>query len=454
MMKLDKGVFDTFSSLNFPYKRMLIFMLIWFFTVGINYVIERVLNINTGTPLYFPFSVFSPSFNASGLPYAVLFILIIYFIIKYRLYKNILSTYILGVSLIVLGNMSLGNMELAFINPIAGGNIQYYHDAIKIDSWQNWISTFNNIQASLLCHAKTHPPGALLIEKLFFTISKNPIWISTVFLFLSSFSIVVIYKIFIELGKNKIFANKMAILYSVIPSVNIYSLATLDAVVATLINIVLLGVIIILESKNKLRVIIWSILSVVSIILVSLLTFGSIYIWGVLVVFSFYLLYVHGNKKILIFFSVASVLFLLVILLLDQIYNYNYLESFFTASRLENSHGFMLLTKPLEYFATRIEDIFEVAIFLSFGLISVLSTIKYKLQDNLYITLSFIAVGMLLLMFLTGAYKTGETARACLFIVGFILILLKDIPHSQLTPLIIFAALQTILMQVLGYYFW
>lgn len=453
-MKSRKEIFDTFSLLAFPYKRVFILVLIWILAIVINYSIGRVFDIDIGTPLYFPFSVFSLSFNASGLPYAILFILIIYFVIKYRLYKNIFSTYILGVSLIVLGNMSLGNIELAFMNPIAGGNIQYYHDAIKIDSWKNWLSGFNNTQESLLCHARTHPPGALLIEKLFFTISKNPIWISTIFLFLSSISIVLIYKIFIELGKDKIFSNKMALLYAVIPSVNIYSLATLDAVIATLINIVLLGVIIILESKSKQRVIVWSVLSAVSIILASFLTFGIIYMWGVLGVFSLYLFYAHGNKKILIFLSTTFVLFLFVTLLLDQSYSYNYFESFFTASRLENTHGFMLFANPFKYFATRIENIFEIAIFLSFGLVAVLSTIKYKLQNNLYITLSFIAIGMLILMFLTGAYKTGETARACLFIVGFILTLLKDIPRSQLTPLITFAALQTILMQVLGFYFW
>jgi hypothetical protein len=246
----------------------------------------------------------------------------------------------------------------------------------------------------------------------------------------------------------------MALLYAVIPSVNIYSLATLDAVIATLINIVLLGVIIILESKNKRRLVIWSFLSAASIILASFLTFGIIYMWGVLGVFSLYLFYSHGNKKILTFLSVTFVLFLFIILLLNQSYNYNYFESFFTASKLENPHGFMLPASPFEYFATRIEDIFEIAIFLSFGIIAVLSTIRYKLQNNLYITLSFIAIGMLLLMFITGAYRTGETARACLFIVGFILILLKDMPRAQLTPLITFAALQTILMQAFGYYFW
>ncbi|WP_415407834.1 hypothetical protein ACLHDG_04700 [Sulfurovum sp. CS9] len=454
MIKLLNKVWNILFPTDLPYKRMLTIMYVWFFTIVLNYITKYIFEIGISPSIYFPFSMFKPMFHVSGLPYAFLFIFVVYFAIKYKLHNSIISTYMMGIFLIVLGNMSLGNMELAFVNPIAGGDLQYYHDAIKIDSWQNWLSTFNSAQESLLCHAKTHPPGALLIEKLFFTISKSPIWISVVFLFLSSISIVLIYKIFIELGKDKIFSNKMALLYAVIPSVNIYSLATLDAVIAMLVNIVVLGVIIIMESQQKQRLIIWGVLSAASISLVSLLTFASIYLWGVIGVFSFYLFYFYSNKKILILLSISFILFLGTILFLDQVYDYNYVESFFTASRLENPHGFMLFSEPLNYFATRIEDIFEIAIFLSLGVTAVLTTIKHKLQNNLYIILSLIAISMLLLMFLSGAYRTGETARACLFIVSFILIFLKDIPNSLLTSLISFAALQTILMQILGFYFW
>lgn len=114
----------------------------------------------------------------------------------------------------------------------------------------------------------------------------------------------------------------------------------------------------------------------------------------------------------------------------------------------------MLFSEPLNYFVTRVEDVFEIVVFLSLGIMAFLTTIKYKLQNNLYGTLSLIAIVILLLMFLTGAYKTGETARACLFVVGFVLILLRNIPTPLLTSLISFAALQTILMQILGFYYW
>lgn len=452
-MRLYKEIWYTFFPVELAYKRIYILVFVWLLLVGLNYTLIHIYD-GINTPIYFPFSVFYPSFQASGMPYAIIFVLVLYFTIKYRFYSNIFSTYILGISLIVLGNMSLGNIDLAFVNPISGGDIQYYHDAIKIDSWENWLSSFNVIQESLICHARTHPPGAVLIEFFFFTISKNPLWISLVFLFLSSISIVLIYKIFIELGKDKLFSNKMAFLYVVIPSVNIYSLASLDAIIAMLANIVILGMIIIIECKESKRMVAWGVLSAASMILVSLLTFGSIYLWAVIGAFSLYLFYFYNNQNILILFSSSLVLFLLTVVLLNQTYNYDYFESFLTASRIENKHGFMLFSQPLNYFATRVEDVFEIAVFLSLAIMAFLTTMNYKLQNNLYGTLSLIAIVILLLIFLTGAYKTGETARACLFVVGFVLILLKNIPNSLLTSLISFAALQTILMQILGFYFW
>jgi len=454
MKNLVKETYYLFFPESLPYKRIAIFILAWFILFVLNFLGLRVLQVDIGTPLLFPFSVFGLSFNASGITYAILFIFLIFLAIKYELYTKPINTYILGLSLIVLGNMSLGDIELAFYNPIAGGSIQYYHDSVKIENWKNWLSSFNNIQESLLVHARTHPPGAVLIGNLFFTISKNPIWIAIAFLLLSSLSIVLIYKIFIELGKDKVFSSKMAFLYSVIPAINIYSLATLDALIAMLVNVVLLGIIILIESKNERRVFTWGLLSSLSIVFASFLTFGILHMWAVLGMFSFYQFYFHGKKRVLIYTTVSSVLFLFFTFYLNHAYNFNYLESFFTASRLENKHGFMLTSEPLKYFATRIENVLEIAIFLSISLIAVLSSKKYDIKTDIYIVLPFLAIGVLILMFFTGAYKTGETARACMFIIGFVMILLKEMNNSQLTTLISFAAMQTLVMQLFGNFFW
>jgi len=458
MMKTLIGVWDTLFPVDLPYRRMFILVFIWLIVAVLNYIAKKNF-VDLHTPIYFPFSVFKISFETSGILYAIIFALLLYFTLKYKLYSNIFNTYILGISMIMLGNMSLGNIEFAFIKPISGVNlgttgIQYYHDAIKIDSWQSWLSSFNTAQASLLEHTRTHPPGAVLIQNIFFPISKDPLWIGTIFLFLSSISIILVYKIFIEFGKDNFFANKMALLYAVIPSVNIYSLAVIDAIIAMLVNIVILGVIIIVDGKEKKRIIFWGILSAIAMTIASLLTFGTTFLWAVIGVYSLYLFYFHNNKKILIFMSASGILFLMTAGVLYQGYNFNYFESFFTASRLMNPHGYMLFADPLNYFASRVENIFEIAVFLSLGVVAVLTTIKYKSQNDLYHTLAIIAIAILSLMFLAGAFHTGETARACLFIVGFVLIFLKDIPSSLLTSLISFAALQTIIMQVFGDYFW
>ncbi len=103
----------------------------------------------------------------------------------------------------------------------------------------------------------------------------------------------------------------------------------------------------------------------------------------------------------------------------------------------------------------RIESIFEILLFLSLGVLSVIFThTKISLDNDPFIILSYIALIILSLMFLTGAYHTGETARACLFIYPYILFLLKNVKIPLIISLISFASFQTIIMQKMGNYFW
>jgi len=71
-----------------------------------------------------------------------------------------------------------------------------------------------------------------------------------------------------------------------------------------------------------------------------------------------------------------------------------------------------------------------------------------------------LAVGTLLAMFATGAFRTGETARACLFIYPYLLLpVAAQLDHQQpdasdrrLLVWLVFG--QTLLMQTFGGYFW
>ena len=116
-MKFYKGIWDTFFPKDLAYRRIFILVSIWILAVVLNYTMHYIFE-KIGTPICFPFSVFGLSFQASGIPYAIMFILVLYFTIRHTLYCNIFSTYILGISLIVLGNMSLGNIGFAFVEPI------------------------------------------------------------------------------------------------------------------------------------------------------------------------------------------------------------------------------------------------------------------------------------------------------------------------------------------------
>jgi len=57
-------------------------------------------------------------------------------------------------------------------------------------------------------------------------------------------------------------------------------------------------------------------------------------------------------------------------------------------------------------------------------------------------------------MFMAGAYYTGETARATLFIYPFILLTLGHAESIMIKNILLFAGVQTCIMQLSGSYFW
>ncbi len=132
-----------------PIKTMFVVVIVLIiptiFSLTLHYFNFKILTY-IDIPKYFPISVFSPRLDSHGTGYALLFLLLLYFTLAKQLYKNIYLTYLVGVLLIILGNLTLGGFEKAFIDPIAKGDIQYYHDAIKIDNWADWLRLYNQKQ--------------------------------------------------------------------------------------------------------------------------------------------------------------------------------------------------------------------------------------------------------------------------------------------------------------------
>ncbi len=128
----------------------------------------------------------------------------------------------------------------------------------------------------------------------------------------------------------------------------------------------------------------------------------------------------------------------------------------------------MLLSSLGHYVSTRAEDILDIMVF--FG--PVLTVLAYrgakilrsdvskdptsKKQYNLFLS-SLLA---LLLLFLTGAPKKGETARICMFVLPFALIPVlvyierSGIDRREKITLLVLVFIQVVIMQLFGTYLW
>src|SRR5207249_5541223 len=111
--------------------------------------------------------------------------------------------------------------------------------------------SFNANQPTLLVHARTHPPFAVLIHYLFLHISGNNLnFLSIVFVLFSSLSIILVWNIFRVVQVPLEERNLLAVLFSVIPAVNIYSAVSLDGVILTCATLFLFGNVILLQEEH------------------------------------------------------------------------------------------------------------------------------------------------------------------------------------------------------------
>jgi hypothetical protein len=140
-------------------------------------------------------------------------------------------------------------------------------------------------------------------------------------------------------------------------------------------------------------------------------------------------------------------------------FGYDHLEALATASRLENPRGFRGLATPLDYALTRIECVAEIAVFFSLPALAVwwrerlLRRPPFDLRrDGDRIE----AAGCLALaaLLVTGAFWTGETARACLFFQPYLLLGLRDAPPRTLAAVAVAGGAQTVAMQLFANFFW
>ena len=325
----------------------------------------------------------------------------------------------LGAVAIVLFSTATQGLPRGFERPIAGltdegKGMQYFHDAARFTDIGDALARWNALQPTLETHGRTHPPGAVILALLV----PHPALLGLLWLALSTFvASLALHRLVSGFFGDRRLASTGVLLFATLPAVQIYFGSTLDAVLAA----ILMAALAMAASKPA------AARSAVTGLLLAAAGFLSFGAW-ILVPTVFALEWAqHKTMKGSLLALVVMVLSLAAL----RVFGFDYLASFRTASHLENPDGFRLLVDPIEYLATRVEDVAELVFFL--GPAVLLATVRSR--GSLMAvprTVVLVAVTSLVAAFLTGAFRTGETARACLFVTP--LLLLPVLAHLHQRP--------------------
>lgn len=360
---------------------------------------------------------------------------------------------------LIAGLTLIHGIDVGFYAPIAGdaqgGELvayslegqEYFHDALTINDAAEFLRNYNVIQPTLHRHGHTHPPGAVLTFYFLHKIFGDPAVIAVVIMLVAILPTVYFsYRLFAVDFENET-ARYLSFLLVLLPAVQIYYLASIDAVIAALLTIALY--LFCFRDGGK------SAAGAAAALTASfLLTFVSLFMLPVLI--GFEVLTKRTVKRSAI--VVGSVVGFHLLLYLT--FGYSAWRSFRTASLFENPEGFMLFADPANYFFTRFEDIAEIIFF--FGpILAILFVRGFKnIATRPLNLLAGLAIVTMLAMFVTGAWRTGETARACLFLYPFLIFPVgyylaeRGITARERMSLAALVFLQGVGMQLLGNYHW
>ena len=369
---------------------------------------------------------------------------------RYRLWPVLL----LGIVLIFSSTLTHG-IRVGLRQPIEGttqDRREYYNQAETIDSPLKFLQDFNELQVDLLTHSHTHPPFATLLFYYLGEALGSTVLIA-VFITVVAATIggIYLYRL-LRREFDKEHAGYLVFIFLLTPAVQLYFAVTLDALILAL---SLAAVVSFIEFDSK-----WSLVwASIFTILASSLTFTFLYL---LVVFFGYELWTRRSLKRT---TAIVVVVILTYAMLYLISGFDYLESFLLASLLENvsedAVGWRLLWDTVNYIFTRIENVAEIIFFLGPYLIYlfVLGLVRTRGRPDL-MKLALTAMAAIGLMWLTGAYRTGETVRGAFYVYPFLfipiayLVSTKDFSrfYAFTLPLLVF--LQALVMQLVGNFHW
>jgi hypothetical protein len=411
-------------------------------------------------PYYWPVSIFElrnpglAGLTTAGVVIAVFFLF--YRILEAKGFKIWLT--IIFASLLILGSSLIQGVDVGLRTPVAGdarsGDLvpyslngqEYWHDAIKISDPLHFLGHYNDIQPTLHEHAHTHPPGAVMTYYFLSKLFADPAFISiAIMLFSLALTVVFFYRLVATETRDST-ARYMAFLLALLPAIEVYYLATIDAVITSL----LIGVLYwFCFGKGR-----WTLPAAAGLLTISfLLTYVSIFLLPVLL--GFELITRRSVRRSAV--VLATVIGVHMLLYFGT--GYNAWAAFREASHFENPNGPMPLVDTTNYLFTRLEDVAEILFFFGPFLIVVFLRGMKRVAFTPLFTLTILGIATLLGMFVVGAWRTGETARACAFIYPFLLFPISKLLDTDTTKnarlqLASLVLLQTVVMQSLGTFHW
>lgn len=430
-------------------KRLYWFIGVWaFMLIFVNVVLS--LGYNLDAPRLFPFSQLTMNLSISGLPYVGLFLVTLYYLVNRVQHFNLFQLWLACTTMLVLGNLVQGGFTEAFANPFTVGDQQYYHDAIKIESWTAWLANFNENQLELLLHTKTHPPFAVLIHYWVLKVLEKPIFMGVFFSLIFSSTFLALFKILLFKRVETKKANLLVFLFAILPAVNIYGIVCLDALIACMATWYLYCLLKLTNgaSRNLFK---YSIYSSLLLTFLLLLSYISIYFIITSVIYAFYISVKGKNYRLLILLFSTITASALILSLVSLNTDYNYIRSLLVASKSENPNGFYLFENPLNYFVTRVECIIEIGVMLSVSTFFKFS--KSRSSITAYNIEHFYLLFLVIFLFL-GTFRTGEAARVTLFIIPIFVLLISKVRKPILITIIKITAIHTTLFGFFGDFFW
>lgn len=395
--------------------------------------------------------------NLEGLVFVVLAGLLVYIFARRR--DAILASFgkvlVFCLGFLILSNGFHGVQD-GYVHPVLtpsseGSPQEYFQDIDKVTTIPDFIRHYTTLQPDLLVHARTHPPGPVLLMRVAADLLHRPEAISIV---LGCLSLLVMGLCFRQAlrqsGTKAPDASFLTLLFLCCTQVQVYTIFTVDAVIAAFACALLAGI---TMSNRALSVL----LSGLAFFCLLFLSFGSVY-------FALPMLYWLWRKDRLWDGLAICALGGLGLFALKVSLGYSWLESFRIASRIENPNGFELFHDPITYIATRFEDSFEPVLFIGPLLFMLVRRVAMRQREaadrSLEGEFMVVAIGTLLAIFLTGAYHTGETARACLFLVPFVFmgigpeLLAKAAKPVDRDTILRWVIGYTFVHQMLMFYFW